>query len=98
MNHELFLGSLVLSFCLIALPAAAHPGRTASDGCHYCKTNCAEWGVPQGQRHCHHAPDSTPNDLQSNDVVDPIDLSGAVAASAPTSISGGGPPPGPEFR
>ena len=31
----------------------AHPGRTASDGCHYCRTNCDSWGVPWNQRHCH---------------------------------------------
>ena len=32
----------------------AHPGRTASDGCHYCRTNCDKWGVPWNVRHCHH--------------------------------------------
>lgn len=31
----------------------AHPGRTASDGCHYCRTNCDKWGVPWNERHCH---------------------------------------------
>lgn len=30
-----------------------HPGRTTADGCHVCRTNCAEYGVPEGQRHCH---------------------------------------------
>jgi len=34
-------------------PVSAHPGGTASDGCHYCYTNCAKWGVPYGVRHCH---------------------------------------------
>lgn len=34
-------------------PAFSHPGRTASDGCHYCRTNCAKWGEVQDQRHCH---------------------------------------------
>ena len=42
--------SLILLFPSVIL---AHPGRTASDGCHYCKTNCDEWGVPWNQRHCH---------------------------------------------
>lgn len=39
----------------------AHPGRTASDGCHYCRTNCASWGEVQGARHCHggYSPPST---------------------------------------
>ena len=33
--------------------ALAHPGNTASDGCHYCRTNCDSWGVTWNQRHCH---------------------------------------------
>lgn len=33
--------------------AFAHPGNTASDGCHYCRTNCDSWGVAWNQRHCH---------------------------------------------
>ncbi len=33
--------------------AWAHPGRTAADGCHYCRTNCTYWGVPWNARHCH---------------------------------------------
>ena len=31
----------------------AHPGRTASDGCHFCRTNCDSWGVAWDARHCH---------------------------------------------
>ena len=31
----------------------AHPGGTAADGCHYCWTNCAQWGEVEGARHCH---------------------------------------------
>ncbi|MBI2103758.1 YHYH domain-containing protein [Candidatus Woesebacteria bacterium] len=31
----------------------AHPGNTASDGCHYCWTNCDSWGEVYGERHCH---------------------------------------------
>lgn len=32
---------------------SAHPGNTASDGAHYCRTNCDYWGVPWNQRHSH---------------------------------------------
>jgi hypothetical protein len=32
---------------------SAHPGRTASDGCHYCRTRCDYWGEVWNQRHCH---------------------------------------------
>jgi hypothetical protein len=38
---------------LTSMTVFAHPGRTASDGCHYCRTNCEKWGVPKDQRHCH---------------------------------------------
>lgn len=44
---------LALVASLFSLTAYAHPGRTASDGCHYCRTNCAKWGVEHGARHCH---------------------------------------------
>lgn len=38
---------------ILAIPSYAHPGRTASDGCHYCRTNCDKWGVAWNRRHCH---------------------------------------------
>ena len=41
---------LVLGFSTLSL---SHPGRTAADGCHYCRTRCDYWGVPWNQRHCH---------------------------------------------
>lgn len=42
--------------------AYSHPGNTASDGCHYCWTNCDSWGEVYGQRHCHgYTPDPEPN-------------------------------------
>lgn len=33
----------------------AHPGRTDSKGCHYCRTNCAKWGLRNGEYHCHNS-------------------------------------------
>tara|TARA_R110002110_G_scaffold60423_3_gene170062 strand:+ start:663 stop:944 length:282 start_codon:yes stop_codon:yes gene_type:complete len=45
------LVSVLLIF--LAFQIQAHPGRIASDGCHYCRTNCEQWGVPKDQRHCH---------------------------------------------
>ena len=44
---------LAVLLVLLALDAAAHPGGTAADGCHYCRTNCSRWGVPADKRHCH---------------------------------------------
>jgi hypothetical protein len=31
----------------------AHPGRTDSQGCHVCSSNCAKHGLKDGERHCH---------------------------------------------
>ncbi len=31
----------------------AHPGGTARDGCHYCRTDCDKWGEAKNRRHCH---------------------------------------------
>jgi hypothetical protein len=60
--------------------ASAHPGRTASDGCHYCKTNCAKWGVPAGARHCHYKDDAEPDLLSSVTApTDAIDIDRAFA-------------------
>lgn len=51
---------IILSFVLVVLAlflansqVLAHPGNTAADGCHYCRTNCAKWGEIEGERHCH---------------------------------------------
>lgn len=48
--------SLVGAAFFVVLPSnqvAAHPGNTASDGAHFCWTNCASWGEVYGQRHYH---------------------------------------------
>jgi len=47
------LAFATLLLTITSSTAFAHPGRTASDGCHFCRTNCSDWGVPKGQRHCH---------------------------------------------
>jgi len=44
---------LILLYLFITPVTQAHPGNTASDGCHYCRTNCDKWGVAWGERHCH---------------------------------------------
>jgi hypothetical protein len=46
-----FIASVIL--LLASFSASSHPGNTAADGCHYCRTNCGQWGVPYGVRHCH---------------------------------------------
>lgn len=60
--HHRLLSELLLVSLLLALMtsmAVAHPGGTATDGCHTCRTNCERWGVAAGERHCH---DKRPSD------------------------------------
>lgn len=44
---------LLLASLLLPKIILAHPGNTASDGCHYCRTNCDKWGEVWNARHCH---------------------------------------------
>lgn len=43
----------IMIVVLSPLCVEAHPGRTDSNGCHTCRTNCAKWGLRYGQYHCH---------------------------------------------
>lgn len=52
-NLSVLLAVSLLAVFLFSDIALAHPGNTAADGCHYCRTNCTKWGVPAGERHCH---------------------------------------------
>ena len=52
LSRLFFLMALV---SMVPVLASAHPGNTASDGCHYCRTRCDYWGVAWNQRHCHNS-------------------------------------------
>ena len=52
-ERSLLVMIVTVLLTLTGAPSLAHPGNTGSDGCHYCRTNCASWGVPQNARHCH---------------------------------------------
>ena len=75
---------LTLAVVLTASPALAHPGGLAADGCHYCRTNCAEWGEVEGARHCHDRtsppqPAPAPEEVAGRAVVidgDTLDVAG----------------------
>ncbi len=47
----------------------AHPGRTDSNGCHTCRTNCDKWGLSTGEYHCHNGDDTT-TENQTNLISD----------------------------
>jgi hypothetical protein len=46
------LAVALLSFGAVG-NAEAHPGRTDANGGHTCRTNCASWGLGQGEYHSH---------------------------------------------
>lgn len=45
----------VIVFGLFLMPGvvASHPGGTDDEGCHTCGTDCAKWGLEDGEEHCH---------------------------------------------
>jgi endonuclease YncB( thermonuclease family) len=53
MNKLTVILFIIFSFFIFTSRVDAHPGRTAADGCHYCRTNCSSWGVPENERHYH---------------------------------------------
>lgn len=50
-----FLSVLILTFLPFTINAQAHPGGLDGNGGHYCRTNCAKWGLKNGQYHYHNA-------------------------------------------
>ena len=61
----LFLFLLLVPF----INVSAHPGRTDVNGCHTCRTNCAKWGLSNGQYHCHNGGSSSSSNSGSNNYV-----------------------------
>lgn len=57
---------LSLVFVLQENEVKAHPGRTNSSGCHYCRTNCASYGLSTGEYHCHNGGSSSGNNNVDN--------------------------------
>lgn len=47
------LVSILIVALLMITPISAHPGRTDANGGHYCRTNCAKWGLKDGEYHYH---------------------------------------------
>lgn len=76
---------LLLFISLFQSPsnASAHPGGTAADGCHYCRTNCAKWGEIEGARHCHGG-SSAPAPVYYTSTPIPTATPFPTATSSPT--------------
>lgn len=46
--------------------ALAHLGRTDSSGGHYCRPNCAKWGLSDGEYHYYHNEGSSSSNSSSS--------------------------------
>ena len=57
---------MIMIVALSPLYVEAHPGRTDSNGCHTCRTNCAKWGLRYGQYHCHGKTNSSTSSSNTN--------------------------------
>ena len=57
---------MIMIVILSPLYVEAHPGRTDSNGCHTCRTNCAKWGLRYGQYHCHGKTNSSTSSSNTN--------------------------------
>ena len=47
------IASMIIVLLMMITPISAHPGRTDANGGHYCRTNCAKWGLRDGEYHYH---------------------------------------------
>jgi len=76
------LKALILGFLFILTFTVsnidAHPGNTASDGCHFCRTNCGKWGYTYDTRHGHQGQTCDP----SKGAIDPL-YSGVKVITTP---------------
>ena len=96
MKQYIFVGLLMVcggygeGVPLTAGAAWAHPGRTAADGCHYCRINCDKWGEVAGARHCHQerqpsparqngqSPAHQPQAAEDRRPISPVEILGSV--------------------
>ena len=74
--------SILLGALAVPATSLAHPGNTAADGCHYCRTNCSKWGVKWNERHCHGGSTTTKTTkvAPKKVTVDPCSHAGLLSA------------------
>ena len=57
---------IILLILVSPIIVNAHPGRTDSNGCHTCRTNCSKWGLSTGEYHCHNGSSSKSSGSKSS--------------------------------
>lgn len=94
---KIIIKVIVISLLFLPNNVFAHPGRTDSSGCHKCNgnnTNCSQWGLTDGEYHCHNG------NTYSNYKGEMYDSSGTlisgVTQTQPEPLQQPSPSPQPE--
>lgn len=78
-----YIGIIFIGIIMVIMPVTvlAHPGGLDSSGCHYCRTNCAKWGLDTNEYHCH----NNTNNTYTNSKGEVYDKSGSKINGGNTS-------------
>ncbi|OAZ48483.1 copper amine oxidase N-terminal domain-containing protein [Paenibacillus polymyxa] len=82
MKKKVLASSFALVLILSSATAYAHPGRTDSNGGHYCRTNCAKWGLQDGEYHYHNGGGSSSSSSSSSNSIKSIPKKSTVKPKA----------------
>lgn len=81
----------IIAIALLSLPfasfASAHPGRTDKNGGHTCRTNCAKWGLKDGEYHYHNGGGSSSSSDSSTSSGSSSGASRPSASSPATGVA-----------
>lgn len=83
---------LILNFLFLLPPSQvfAHPGGRDANGGHTCRTNCAQYGLQDGEYHCHTATCTLPSQTPTTSTTPPPTTTPTQTPSPiPTSAQGG---------
>jgi competence protein ComEC len=83
MKKRTILIASTLSLLMLTQPVLAHPGRTDSNGGHYCRTNCEKWGEVEGEWHSHGDSD---NESSKPDDTAPVKITPIPAKPVKTVV------------
>ena len=79
---------IVLAISIVVSTSYAHSGRTASDGCHFCRTNCENYGYTYDTRHGHQgqicSTSKGPTDPSYSSYIPPPTPTPTVTTPTPT--------------
>ncbi|WP_256760291.1 MBL fold metallo-hydrolase [Cohnella sp. WQ 127256] len=84
------IGLTLITFSMILMStnvSMAHPGRTDANGGHTCRTNCAKWGLKDGEYHYHNGSSTTTTTPKASPEVAPKDSSSSSTSSSAKDTS-----------